>query len=360
MLPNRFSLLLLCGLLLLVFILLSCKWLGKKDKPAVSIKNNPNQTMPIPTLPITGDYADEWKIVDSLEQQGLFKSALEKVESIQKRASGDKNSQQTVKCLIFIGKYTAQMEEDGLAKAIQTFEKEAAGARQPERSLMQSLLGQLYATYLQNNSWQLRSRTPIPDGEGGDILTWSAAQIEKQALELYSTSLKEEALLSTVPLSEFKDVLQPTQHDSVMGQPLWSNLFELLAQRAITHFSNERSYLSEPAYAFVLNQPEAFTDWETFKNTAFETKDTDSGKWRAIQLFQRLYKLIKINPNGDQTVAKARLFDLELKRLNFVFTNSVLENQNDLYRSALEKLKIQSENHPSNPEIVFYLADHVF
>ena len=133
--------------------------------------------MPIPPLPGPGDYASDWKIVDSLQTEGLFKSALEKVELIQARAKRDKHSPQNIKALLFREKFITMLEEDGLTNAIQILEEEMLAAKQPEKSLLQSILGQLYTTYLQNQGCNLRSRTPIPDGEGGDILTWSAAQI---------------------------------------------------------------------------------------------------------------------------------------------------------------------------------------
>ena len=81
-------------ILFCLLLLVSCKWLGKKEQPQSTtvIKNKPSTEMPIPALPLTGDYADDWKIVDSLENAGLFKSALEKVEAIQARAKNDKNS----------------------------------------------------------------------------------------------------------------------------------------------------------------------------------------------------------------------------------------------------------------------------
>lgn len=348
-------------LLLLAFF--SCKWIGQKETPptTVSIKNKPNTEMPIPALPTTtGDYADDWKIVDSLQNQGLYKSALEKVEAIQARAKRDKNGQQIVKAILFRGKYMTMLEEDGLTKAIQTIETETLAAGQPEKSVLQSILGQLYATYLQNQGWNLGQRTPIPDGEGGDILTWSADQVEKHALELYSASVAQDALLRGIPVEQFRDVTTPGEFDSVANQPLRPSLFDLLAHRAVQHFSNERSYLTEPAYAFQLSSPDDFADWNVFQDKKYETQDVTSGKWLAINLFQKLLRAHSLKTAGDQTAAKASLFDVDLNRLQFVLNNSTLGNKNELYRLALEKLKALAENHPSDGEVVHALASHLF
>jgi len=352
------------ALCLLIFAFLACKSFGKKEQPNItSIKKQPNAEMPITPLPTTlGDYADDWKIVDSLQGQGLFKSALEKVEDIQARAKRDKNGQQIVKAILFRGKFITMLEEDGLTNAIQTIENETLVAGQPEKSVLQSILGQLYSTYLQNQSWKLQDRTPIapsPDGEGregvegGDILTWSAAQIEKHALELYSASVSLDALLKGISVEQFRDITTPGQNDAVASAPIRPTLFDLLAHRALDHFSNERSYLSEPAYAFQLDQTSAFSPAAEFVKAKFETQDISSGKWLALQLFQKILTAHLAGKSGA-------FFDADLKRLQFALNNSSLENKAELYQKALENLITQAENHPSDGEVAYALASHLF
>ena len=347
--------------LLFVFLfLIACKWLGNSNqtnKPVTSVKTKPNTDMPIPALPGMGDYADDWKMVDSLEKSGLFKSALEKVGAIQARAKKDKNGQQVVKALLFRGKYITQLEEDGLTNAINTIESETKSATEPEKSVLQSILGQLYATYLQSQGWNLRNRTPIPDGEGGDILTWSAAQIEKHALELYSASVAQAALLQTIPVEQFRDITTPGQNDSIDNKALRPSLFDLLAHRALEHFSNDHNYLTEPAYAFVLNQEAAFGDTDAFIKAKFESQDANSGKWLAIKVLQ---KIVAAQKAAVATRGEAGLIDAELNRLHFALIHSTLENRAELYQNALQRLYKTYFNTSSNTEIAYVLADHRF
>ncbi|MCB9314986.1 MAG: hypothetical protein H6569_02495 [Lewinellaceae bacterium] len=138
--------------------------------------------MPKPDEYPPGDYAEIWKKIDSLEKQGLFKSALEQTEALHLRAKADGKGAQVIKTLLFRGKYTTMLEEDGFVKAVQQFEAEVLVASEPEKSILQNMLGQLYRTYLDNQRWRIQERTPIPDGEGGDIMTWSAEQLEKRAV----------------------------------------------------------------------------------------------------------------------------------------------------------------------------------
>ncbi|MEZ4925907.1 MAG: alpha-2-macroglobulin family protein [Saprospiraceae bacterium] len=342
-----------------ITLFIACQWLGKANKtePTPGLDTKPIKQMPITALPLTGDYSEDWKIVDSLEKKGLYKSALEKVENIQEKAKNDKNSQQLVKALIFRGKFMTMLEEDGMVKAIQVIEQETKAAAQPEKSVLQSMLGQLYTTYLSSQRWKILERTEIPDGEGGDILTWSAAQIEKQALEYYSASVSLKAVLRGTPVDDFKDVTTKSLLDKVDDKPLRSTLYDLLAHRALAHFINERSYLTEPVYAFQLNQPEAFADNTTFVEAKFESKDSTSGKWLAVKILQQITEAQMPSKRGPGGPA---LVDVDLARLQFALHNSILENKDSLYQQALERMAAEHQSDGSYGEIIFKLANHIF
>ncbi|MCA0237045.1 MAG: hypothetical protein LCH81_11740 [Bacteroidetes bacterium] len=313
--------------------------------------------MPDPKPASTRDYADDWKIVDSLQTKGLFKSALEKVESIQARAKADNNQPQVVKALLFRGKYISQLEEDGFVSAIQMLEKEEkATSVQPEKSILQSILGETYGNYLSQQGWRIKDRTPIPDGEGGDIMTWSAAQLEKRAQELYLASVQNENALNSISIKDFDAVITPGVHDSISNAALRPTLYDLLAHRAIDFFSNDRNFLTQPAYAFQIDQEKAFADNDIFAYENFTTRDSTSGKWLALGLFQKLLRRYAIQSAGDQTVQRARLVDVDLRRLQFVSNNSVLENRNVLYINALERLYRSTPNHPIQSEVGYQLA----
>ncbi|MCB0530875.1 MAG: alpha-2-macroglobulin [Lewinellaceae bacterium] len=306
--------------------------------------------MPKPDEYPPGDYAEIWKKIDSLEKQGLFKSALEQTEALHLRAKADGKGAQVIKTLLFRGKYTTMLEEDGFVKAVQQFEAEVQVASEPEKSILQNMLGQLYRTYLDNQRWRIQERTPIPDGEGGDIMTWSAEQLEKRALYYLQASVQQEQILLATPIDYVSSISRPGQLDSVGNEPVRPTLFDLLAQNALDHFADEQSYLTEPAYKFYLDQPEAFAPTPEFVKFKFETRDSSAGKWLAIQLFQRILAT-HLAQNRE-----AALIDAELKRLRFVKNSAVLEDKDELYRQALAILHKTYYNHPSDAEIVHQLA----
>jgi hypothetical protein len=343
----------------------ACKWLGKPKSPDTA-NDKPNTEMPMPAQANNptgpGDYAEDWKIVDSLEKQGLFNSALEKCTAIQAQATRDNKQPQAIKALLYRGKYTAQMKEDGFLKAVQLLENEEIVALQPQKSILQSMLGQLYATYLQNQGWRISERSPRNPSaeERGSLETWSAAEIEQKALDYYTASVSAEQILAQTPNGDFAVLLEPGQNDSIGGQPLRPSLYDLLAHRALDHFYNERSYLTQPAYAFQLDQPTALSDWDIFVQQGFETADKSSGKWLALKLFQKLLGQYAIRSAGDQTANRARLVDVDLKRLQFVHNNAVFPDKDALYRRALETLLRQWQGHPSSAEVAHQLAAFLF
>ena len=128
------------------------------------------------------DYQKEWQEVEAFDNQGLPKSALEKVEQLYTRAKTDKNAPQIIKTLIYKSKYMSQLEEDGFVKAVARLEEEVAKAGFPEKPLLQSMLGELYSGYLDGNYWKMQGRSKVSgDFKNEDIRTWDIAKLNEKA-----------------------------------------------------------------------------------------------------------------------------------------------------------------------------------
>jgi len=140
-----------------------------------SFCNNKNTKLKNPME--NDNYTADWKAVDSLEQKGLPKSALEKVEEIHTKAIKKNNQPQQAKCLIYKGKIMTQLEEDGFVKAINQFALDEKIAKAPMKSLLQSMLAEQYSTYLQRNRYRFNNRTETPDFKTDDIRTWTIVQL---------------------------------------------------------------------------------------------------------------------------------------------------------------------------------------
>ncbi|RMG77396.1 MAG: alpha-2-macroglobulin, partial [Bacteroidetes bacterium] len=236
-----------------------------------SFQNNPKPMTPNNY----DDYAAAWKVIDSLESRGLPKSALEKVLVLLDKAKKEKNTPQIAKCLIYRAKYESQLEEDGIVKAIQKWSEEIEEAEGPLRALLQSMLAELYTRYLDTHRWQIQDRTETPTPVSDDIRTWTIGQLLDKAAGLYWASLENEDALKE-DLSDFQILLTSRETEN-----LRPTLFDFLAHRAIDYFANEQAHLTQPVYAFYVDNPEWFAPAGDFVKMKIETADTTSFKYRS-------------------------------------------------------------------------------
>jgi len=292
------------------------------------------------------NYRAAWYTIDSLEDERLPRSALEKTEALLSRAKKEENVPQTIKAIIYYNKFQKLLEEDGYVKAIYRIEEEINEAKFPIKPILQSLVGEMYAKYLLDNMYRIRRRTETIDFQNDDIRTWTAAQLNQRAVELYKASLKYEGTKER-KLNDFNAILTEGKW---FTQELTPTLYDFLAHRAIDFFSNDQTYLTQPAYRFYIDQPEAFASAEIFATYDFRTRDTISPKYLVIS---HLQKLINFHLNDEQLDA---LIDSDIKRLKFVYQHSILQDKEERYLKALEDLQKRHETHHSYVEIAYEIA----
>ena len=140
------------------------------NNPPTTLNNNQDPNMS--NLNDENHLAD-WRTIDSLENEGLPKSALEKVNVLYEDVKKENNPAQTIKCLIYKGKYESQLEEDGLVNAIMKMQNEMDTAKFPVKPVLQSVLAELYSNYLANNYYVFSERSKTGDFDNGDIQTWT-------------------------------------------------------------------------------------------------------------------------------------------------------------------------------------------
>ena len=303
--------------------------ISKSQTPIMPNKNN--------------NYDLQWSEIAGLEQKGLPKSILEKVTLIYDRAKKDKNAPQIIKSILFREKYAQQLVEQGESKSIEKWVKEAAEADFPVKPLLQSMLAEIYKTFLQNNIWQLQNRTTTVDFKNDDLNTWTIKQLSDEAAKYYLLSLQDERSQQR-QITDFDAIISKGNN----SETLRPTLYDFLAHRAIDYFANEVNHLAEPSYKFVIEQDEAYSSVEKFVTHQFVTKDSTSNKLQAIKIFQTL---LQKNLTATPTPA---LIDADLKRIQFVHTNSVIDNKDSLYLKALNEMRLQY----STGDVLLFLAQY--
>lgn len=326
--------------------LLATFWLmmGCKTTKAESETKTPNIST-MDTIP-PSDYAKAWAEIDSLDQKGLPKSALAKVDSLFEVALADKNAPQEVKCLLFRFKYEENISEETYIKNLEKLEKRINSLDFPAQPILQSYLATFYQSYLDGNLWKFKDRTAIEGGEGDDAGTWSYEALINKITALYFSSLEQEGL-TDIPLSSVKSLLVEYNENDERR----TTVFDLLAFEAIDFFKNERYALNKPVYEFQIDEKEAFAGVKTFVEYDFNSKDTSSFKLKTLLLFQKTLK------EQLQKEDKSALLDADLNRLSFVKNNSTLPEKDELYKTALLRLQNQYEGTPIKSQVLFKFAE---
>lgn len=292
------------------------------------------------------NYETAWKKVDSLEQKGLPKSALEHAEAIYVRAKKEENVPQTIKAIIYKGKYQVQLEEEGLVRAIAAFGKEIEIAEFPAKAVLQSMQAEMYARYLQNNIWKIRDRTETGDFKNEDVQTWTMGQLIDKSTELYLASVGGQ-MTKKIDIDNFAAIINNGKNT----EQLRPTLYDFLMHRALNHFNNQRNNLTEPANKFYLRKEIAFAPAKEFVKATFTTEDKSSKKYQTILLYQQL-----LQTHLDDSTPEA-LIDADLKRLKWVYDNAVTANKETLYEMALVDLGAKHLNNPAYAEIVHKIAE---
>ncbi|HVT84137.1 MAG TPA: alpha-2-macroglobulin family protein [Chitinophagaceae bacterium] len=291
------------------------------------------------------NYESEWKKVEAFVQKNLPKSALEQVKKIYSMAKADKQDAQIIKSLLYMTSLQSETRENNDVQSIKDFEKEIASANQPARSILQSIVAEMYLDYFANHRYQFYSRTNTINFQKDDIATWTSDDLNKKITELYLQSIKEEKLLEQTKLEPFDAIITKGN-----VRHLRPTLFDLLAHRALDYFKSDERDISRPAYAFEINTSSAFDPASDFVKVKFPTKDSASLQQKALLLFQ---KLIAFHLNDAKPDA---LIDVDIERIVFVNEKGVQPDKKQLYVSALNHIARQYENYPAASQALYLVA----
>ena len=283
------------------------------------------------------NYETQWKKVDGfIQKRNLPKTALEEVKKIYTLAKKEKQDAQVVKSLVYSISLQQENREENEIKSIREVEKEITVNKEPAVSILKSLLADLYWRYFQQHRWQLYQRTNTINFNKEDIATWTIEDFHKKISELYLSSIQNETLLQSTKLQRFDAII-------IKGnvRQLRPTLYDLLTHKALDYFKSGEYDIKKPAYAFEINQPEAFATAEEFAKHKFITKDSLSLQHKALLIYQ---SLIQFHLNDAKPDA---LIDVDIERIQFVHQHSVLEDKEELYKQALISV---SKKYPAAPQ----------
>ncbi|MDH7462274.1 alpha-2-macroglobulin family protein [Chitinophagaceae bacterium 26-R-25] len=303
--------------------------------------------MTMKAQPPKTNYDVFWKKVDSLySKKGLTKSALDEVNKIYALAKKENLQPQIIKALIYKSGLEQNLNEDGDIKNMQFWENEIAQANVPEtKALLNSIAADKYNRYFQNNRWKFYNRTTTVNFKKDDPSTWSIDDLQQKTSNLYLASIKDEKVLQQTKLDAYDPIL-------VKGNVryLRPTLYDFLANRALEFFKTDERYVTKPAYTFEITQASAFDPAADFIHRKFETKDTASLLFKALMIYQ---KLIAFHINDQKPDA---LLDVDIQRLQFVYTFSAMPEKDTYYFNAINHVAHQYESYPAAAQAWYLVA----
>lgn len=292
------------------------------------------------------NYEADWKKVDALwQQQNLPKSALTEVKKILAKAKKEKQEAQIIKSLVYLTGLQERTRENNLPQSINEVEAELKVHSGAAQAILQSMLAGQYWSYLQNNRWKFYNRTNTTAFKKEDIATWTLEDFHRRISELFLASLRNERLLQQTSLTPYEAIINKGN-----VRHLRPTLYDLLAHRALDYFRNDERDLKKPAYAFQINQAEAFAPAPQFAAHSFRTNDSLSLHNKALTIYQ---ELIRFHLNDEK---KDALIDVDAGRIQFVYDHSVHEAKDSLYEAALKQALTQYGRQPATHQLSYLLA----
>ncbi len=289
-------------------------------------------------------YTSLWRKVDSLDNLGLYKSAIPPVEGIMEKAFEENNPGQAVKSLKYRLRFAGILDERYEEKLWPLLSESVENADIPTKNVVAAFAAEHLWGFYQNNQWRLR-QTRTSTTEKSDLLTWSKSDFVSTVAALYDTTFLQPARLQQIHWSAVAPVLQ---NDSVICTPEMT-LFDLLADRA-SEFYLSYEVNTQPLQQLMPDPAQLLSDNNTFQN--IKADKSPHAFWaQAIGLYQQRIAFHQSKNN------EANLALLTVKRLQDFKKVLADQSSDSLYVAALESAKAEFTDPLAKGRISLALAE---
>lgn len=273
---------------------------------------------------------EKWIEIDTLFADGLYKTAIGKLNVIYGQSLKSGDDVQFVKSIIYRLACQQYTEENITVATINALYSDLQKAKSNvAQALVNSLLGEAYWNYYQQNRWKYLNRTDVNDDKSNrDITTWSLDRIFDECVDAYKRSLANCDALGDIKIDYINDILTGDKETRTYRP----TLYDFVAHRAISKFANHEIRITKPKDAFVPNDENLFThDAEEFAKIQPASADSTSNLLFALNILRQLTKF-HLQRNDVLAVG-----DITLKRFDFLESASSLANRKSLIMSSLQK-----------------------
>ena len=184
-------------------------------------------------------YLDEWSEIYKLENEDLPRSVIDEVSKVLQKAISEKNTQQTIKALLYKNKHKRVIDsEDNIAIFSDLSTLLSQTDSKADKALLYSMLAELYGEYNSRYGWRNRSRTSLSDHVPEDMRTWPENIFQDKIVECLDMSVADADALKKYTTKEYEDIIFLGED----AQVYYPTLYDFLMDRAIDLLRQNRVY----------------------------------------------------------------------------------------------------------------------
>lgn len=274
-------------------------------------------------------YADLWKQVQQLFDEGKYKSAFDIADQIDKKATQDKNEPEIVRALLAKFNLSVSFMEDAEFVMIQEIETRILSSDGAQLALLQMIAGRMYWSYYQRNSYNISSRTSTQDFKNDDFRTWEAVRFLEVSQAHYLNALTNLESMLNYPIDDFKPILNESENN----KQIVTTLYDLLNIEVLRFFrmTSSESPVVEDNSGF----SKLFTPYEAFMDDALKDIDNPSH----LVVLKRYQELLR---NYHQEADWDRVVFWDMERLDYIKAIATSEDKQEKYILALNRITKQN------------------
>ncbi|RZL15296.1 MAG: hypothetical protein EOO89_13720, partial [Pedobacter sp.] len=248
---------------------------------------------------------------------------MELIKEVYTKARKEGNTAALIKSVMYRRLFQTYLDGNDLAIQIKLLRQDIALTKQPEKSILQSVLAETIWNYYMANRYKIEQRTEVDGDIGDDIETWPVKKVLNEVKQQYLASIFEVALLQRTSINMLDGILIGDKATKYL-QP---TLYDLLANDALV----------------------------VFRNTQLSLHDVNNSQVKELSLqvaiiFKNILDYHQKNGN------RAAYCDAELVRLRYYRTGNNSTEENLAYFNSLQELLKKSEATEIYSNVLYELA----
>ena len=287
-------------------------------------------------------YTQEWLKVAEYEKKSLPQSASQVIDAILLKAIKEKNSAQVIKASMHQGKYQLAIDAQNDTIIFHNLNQMLVENNDlVEKSVIHSMLGELYLQYYQKEQWTINQRTELGDFVPSDMKEWTKNVFYNKVVEHLTASLSHKDILIETIVEDYAAVIELGKD----SRKYYPTMFDFLSLRAIEVFASLESDedISRTLTRKGIPQKSLFTSAEEYIKIDFNIIPSDYNLW-VYETYRNLLSS-SIERGNDEAVLLTELNLLDKLR---VLKNSYSEN----IKSQLAILLQKWEDDPLSVEVI--------